>query len=57
MGLVTLFKPRVSKVILGQTTGKLSVIIPIHTHTHTYIFIYEISKKFKCLNSEMDKKS
>ena len=38
---MTLFKPRVGKVIFAQTTGGFAVIIPIyiyiHTHTHTHI--------------------
>ena len=28
MGKVTFFKPRVGKVILGQTTGRFTVITP-----------------------------
>ena len=28
VGKVTVFKPRVGKVILGQTTGEFSVITP-----------------------------
>ena len=30
---MTLFKPRVGKVIFAQTTGGLSVIIPFHFNT------------------------
>ena len=55
---MTLFKPRVGKVIFAQTTGGLSVIIPkqyytyfhILFHLHTFLQMF-LNNNFQFLNT------
>ena len=46
VGKVTLFKPRVGKVISGQTTSKFSVTIP-NTFMFLFILFYYYNKIYQ----------